>query len=137
MARLYPYSSETPLESSNQYYGAFGRPYAGNLDGGQSALTPEDVRRTSGTLVRGCYGLFDTAQKGQTHFARTLDEVLTKVSAQEFRLVAPAQYHWINTPQHGVRPLVFLQWMELSLAPQAVVREAMRHDSKRFLSGKG
>jgi len=128
--RAVGHPSIKPLPVNAQYYEQTGRP----LIGDPVMMTPEEFSKQSQTVVRGCYGLFDAAIPEHEQFGRTYYQVLTYAGTGEFRLVAPPVLRWVTSERFGVRPLIFVQWMELATATRAMVRDTI--NLQRFQSGR-
>lgn len=116
---MYPLPSvEPPRNYGFQFFAQTGRP---NIDG-PLLMTPQEFADSSVSVCRGCYGLFDSMKKEERQFGRTLYEVLSFAGAGLYQLVGSPVLHWVTSPQYGVRPLVFVVWIELQQATQQTVR---------------
>jgi hypothetical protein len=99
-------SRERPQESY-RYHQMSGIPFVGE----PPPMTARDHSANVVTTVRGCFGNFDTAQPDQSHFGRTLNEVLTKNASGEYRLMA-SESQWISCEKFGIRILRYVEWVE-------------------------
>lgn len=121
---VYPAPDLRPPKVDRQYYDVVGKPNLGD----PGLLTVDEFRDQSVTQVRGCYGVFDTALPHMRQMGRTYNEVLTHAAAGEFRMISPPVLRWVQSKRYGVRPIVFVQWVELYAATRSQAR-------KKYLNG--
>lgn len=82
-------------------------------------LSRHEIKSTS-MVCRAGYGNFDTAKTDQTHFGRTLHEIIAKAGTGEYRVLRQLET-WITDPEIGPRVMVYVQWHEYSLRDSASV----------------
>lgn len=119
-----------PPKVNLQFYEQTGRPTIGD----PVIMTADEFNKQTQTVVRGCYGVFDAAIPTQLQFGRTYHEVLTYAGTGEFRLISPPVLRWVTSETYGVRPLIFVQWVELSVATNSTVKNTI--NLQRFQSGR-
>lgn len=124
-----PNASLEPPAVSNQFFEQSGKPIMGD----PADVPWSEFSQQAMTVVRGCCGNFDTAHPNQQQMGRTYHEVLTHAAAREFHVWTPPLYRWVTCEKYGVRPIVFIQWIELSYASRNTVRDI---NKKRFLNGR-
>ena len=115
----FPYVSTQPPVTNTQFYPHTGKPTIGD----PAVVTLDEFYSQRAVFKRGCYGVFDTAKPDQVQFGRTYHEILTKTATGEFRLIGDRRYEWVTCSKYGCRPLVFVEWAELTESTLSQVRK--------------
>jgi hypothetical protein len=120
---VFPVVGEQPSgQISYREYGFSGVPYVGDPE----LFTRKSFAATTAMAVRSGFGNFDTAKVDQICFGRTLQEVLSKAAAGEFKIVTMRE-QWVTCEKFGVRVMQYVQWVEYSRQQTAeLVRGAQR-----------